>query len=199
MRKTIHISKNFLLFLVIFIAGIAFATYGIHSIQKENNAIEFNELDEDDCMKGQYVKGEIPSCVRKNIGNLGNGSTSAISQELIVGLTEYAFFTIPIKESKYIQLMISDKDIIEALENDVENIYFEGEIIESPIGVNDKWYEDLSDSDAFNTDNVLPEYVIQEVRFEQRKECVYAGLTLVIVALILYLRKNRRIRKCQNH
>lgn len=186
MRKTIYISKSILFPLIFFLVGIILAFCGINSIWKENNAIELNQMNEADCMEGQYVKGEISSCIRKNITNLGNGSTSAISQEFTVGLMEYSFFTVPMKEDKYIQLMISDTDIIKALENNEEKVYLEGEIVKSPVEVNEQWYDDLINSDNFNTDSILSGYVIKEIRFKQRKEWLYAGVSLMIVSLMLY-------------
>lgn len=190
MKTTIQISKNLVLFLLFLITGSISIFCGMISLHKEKSALDIGVLNKEDCTKGVYVKGYINSCITKNIINLGDGTISGISQVLIDGMTEYGFVTIPIKDNRYICVMLSDKESIKKLENVNSEvpmeIYIEGEIIKSPIDVNYKWYEDVNEIAAFDINNIIPNYVIKQVNYEDRNNWVYFGMVLIFCSFLTF-------------
>lgn len=191
MQTTIQVSKKLIFFLLFLVSGIAFVICGFCSLQKERRAIDINLINKGNCVKGKYVVGNISSCVVRKIPNLGNGSYSGVSQVWLVGAKEYAFFTIPVGESNYICIMVSDKDKVAELENlykdGATSIYFEGEIIESPVDINYKWYEGISDKEFSGVENILTDYVIKEANFEDYIKKIYIGIMLLVCAYLQYI------------
>lgn len=197
MKRTVYISKEVIFILLFFFGGIVCFVYGADSLLREKKSIEMHALSERDCRKGQYVRGNVDFYLVKDIVNLGNGGVSGISQELVLGITEYAVCTIPIEGNKYIQLMFSDKDRIKALKNNRKNIYFEGEIVPSPIDVNYQWYEHINNCENFSPENIISEYVIKEIQYAQKKKWMYIGLLLLTFSIILYLIKRHTLINVQ--
>jgi hypothetical protein len=189
-RMTIRISKKLVLFLLFFIIGSISIVCGVTSIHKEKSALDIGVLDKGDCTKGVYVKGYISSYLTKDIENLGDGAISAISQELTDGLMEYGFVTIPVRDNYYICVMLSDKDSVKNLYNvnpeEPMAIYIEGEIVKSPVEINYKWYEKINGIEAFDTDNIISDYVIKQVNYENKKNWIYIGLVLLFCSLLSF-------------
>lgn len=192
MKRTVCISKEAIFIVLCFFGGMFCFVHGADSLLREKKSIELHALSERDCMKGQYVRGNVDSYLVKDIVNLGNGGISGVSQELVLGITEYAVCTIPIEGNKYIQIMFSDKDKVKALKNNRKNIYFEGEIVLSPITVNYGWYEHINNCENFSPENIISEYVIKEIQYAQKKEWMYIGLLLLAFSIILYLQNHKK-------
>lgn len=190
MRTTIRISKELVFFLVFLIAGIFCVVCGMTSIQKEKHAIEIQALNEDACVHGVYVKGYLDSYITKNYVNLGNGGISAIHQVLIDGVKEYGFVTVPIQDNQYIQVMISDKDVLQQLEhinpNEMPKMYIEGEIVKAPVDVNYKWYEDSNAPEGFRVEDIMADYAVKQIDFADRTKWLYAGISFLLCSILLY-------------
>lgn len=195
MRTTIRISKELVIFLLFLIAGIFCVACGMISMQKEKCAIDIHELDATNCVKGTYVKGTyvkgyFDSYITKNYVNLGNGGTSAIHQVLIDGMKEYGFVTVPIQDNRYIQVMISDKDIVQQLEhinpNEIPKMYIEGEIVKAPVDVNYKWYEDSNAPEGFHVEDIVADYVMKQIDFADKTKWLYAGISFLLCSILLY-------------
>jgi hypothetical protein len=189
-RTIIRISKKLVFFLLLFIVGSISLAYGVTSIHKEKSALDIGALEKEDCTKGVYVKGYISSYLTKDIVNLGDGAISAISQELTEGTTEYGFVTIPVRDNCYICVMLSDKDSVKKLYHvnpeEPMAIYIEGEIIKSPIELNYKWYEDVNEISTFDIDNIIPDYVIKQVNYEDKRNWIYMGIVLLFCSLLTF-------------
>jgi hypothetical protein len=147
--------------------------------------LDIGALEKEDCTKGVYVKGYISSYL-----TIGDRAFSAISQELIDGLMEYGFVTIPVKDNYYICVMLSDKVSVRKLYNvnpeEPMAIYIEGEIVRSPVEINYKWYEDVNEIGAFDTDNIISDYVIKQVNYENKKNWIYMGIVLLFCSLLTF-------------
>ena len=89
--------------------------------------------------------------------------------------------------------MFSDKGSIKALKNNRKNIYFEGEIVPSPIDVNYQWYEHINNCENFSPENIISEYVIKEIQYAQKKKWMYIGLALMAFSIVLYLMKRHSL------
>ncbi|MCM1534710.1 MAG: hypothetical protein NC126_02160 [Clostridium sp.] len=198
MKRTIYISKEAIFIWLFFFAGIVLFVHGANSLLREKKSIELHALSERDCMKGQYVRGNVDAYLVKDIVNLGNGGISGVSQELVLGITEYAVCTMPIEGNKYIQIMFSDKDKMNALKNNRKNIYIEGEIVRSPIDVNYQWYEHINNCENFSSENIISEYVIKEIQYAQKEQWMYIGLLLLVFSIILYLMKRHTLINVQD-
>lgn len=196
MRIRINFTKELIIFLLFLLAGLYFFVYGLTSIYKEKNALKINSLDEYNCTKGEYVSGNISSYLVKNISNSGSGYTSGVSLVLIHGLKEYHFYTISMNDNKYIRVMISDENMLKQfegiLENDMKSVYFEGELVKSPVEIAYGWYENI---DGFKVENIVNDYVINEVNYDKRKEYVFIGLALFLCSFMqfLMLRKKQTV------
>jgi hypothetical protein len=74
--------------------------------------------------------------------------------------------------------MLSDKVSVRKLYNvnpeEPMAIYIEGEIVRSPVEINYKWYEDVNEIGAFDTDNIISDYVIKQVNYENKKNWIYS-------------------------
>lgn len=186
MRTNISISKRIVFNIIIFVIGLVLLLGGVKSYYKYKHAIPIKNLNEWDCKEGKYVIGNINEYVVKKMA--GTDKYAGISSTLLT-LTgkAYDFYTIPIAQNSYIRIMMSDNSILDKLKNFTvgkgEGVYFEGEIINSPIEISLKWYDGI---EGFNTENLVKSYVIKEINIKSKKDLTYIGLLLVIFSVLLF-------------
>lgn len=187
MRTNISISKRIVINIIIFVIGLVLLLGGVKSYYKYKHAIPIKDLNKWDCKEGKYVVGNIDEYVVKKMA--GTDKYAGISSTLLT-LTgkAYDFYTIPIAQNSYIRIMISDNSILEKLKNFTvgkgEGVYFEGEIINSPIEeLTLKWYDGI---EGFNTEDLVKSYVIKEINIKSKKDLTYIGLLLVIFSVLLF-------------
>ncbi|MBD5445449.1 MAG: hypothetical protein HDR29_07865 [Lachnospiraceae bacterium] len=186
MRTNISISKRIVINIIIFVIGLVLLLGGVKSYYKYKHAIPIKDLNEWDCKEGRYVIGNIDEYVVKKMA--GTDKYAEISSTLLT-LTgkAYDFYTIPIAQNSYIRIMISDNSILDKLKNFTvgkgEGVYFEGEIINSPIEISLKWYDGI---EGFNTENLVKSYVIKEINIKSKKDLTYIGFLLVIFSVLLF-------------
>lgn len=89
--------------------GSYFLIAGLISILKEKKSIEFYDISDDMYYEGYYVEGEVLSYISKSIENLGNGTTSGISQTLFTAGKEYSFYTVPVRNNIYTNYGVGQK------------------------------------------------------------------------------------------
>ena len=185
MKTQISISRKLIITLVIFIIGFVLLFNGIYSYYKYNHALLLETMSESECKKGAYVVGNIDSYVvyrvKENNKTLGSDTT------LITFFKAYEFYTIPIAQDSYVRIMVSDDSIISRLKNFTdgkgENIYFMGEIIDSPVEFPYNWYASIED---FNPEDVIKPYVIKEIKFENKKDIMHIGFLLMAFSVLLF-------------
>ena len=187
MRTVIRINKDGIIFLIIFILGIIIFVQGIVSVQRKNHAVAFDNLEYSEIREGNYISGTINSYLVKDIENLGTGTVSGVSNELLTAGKNYLFYTVPIKNNHYIRIMLSDKDKIDLLEefrfNNEIRVYFEGEIISPPIEFNYEWYK----QGGLSTENIIYDYVIKEISIKDKMKKTYIGIFLIVLSVIGFL------------
>lgn len=187
MRTNISISKRIVFNIIIFVIGLVLLLGGVKSYYKYTHAIPIKNLNEWDCKEGKYVTGNIDEYVVKKMA--GTDKYAGISSTLLT-LTgkAYDFYTIPIAQNSYIRIMISDDSILDKLKNFTEGkgegVYFEGEIINSPIEeISLKWYDGI---EGFSSADVVKSYVIKEINIKSKKDMTYIGFLLVIFSILLF-------------
>lgn len=189
-RTKIQISRELILFIIFLIGGGYCLFYGLSVLQKEKNTIQLETLHKEDCTTGLFVAGSIDSYIGKNIINLGDGSYSGVSQTFLTWGKEYNFYTIPMDDDYYICVIISDEDTIEALENfsygKGNDVYFEGEIIKSPVELNYEWYDGIEEFNGTGTNNIISEYVIAETNLKEKEKIIYLGILFLIISFIQF-------------
>lgn len=186
MHTHISITKRNILTLVIFLLGLYCLYRGIYSDYKYKHAIPLETLHEQSCKEGSYVVGYIDSYLGMKV--YGSNRFSGVSQTFLSLAESWDFYTIPVAENSYIEIMLSDKATKNALddftEGKGEGVYFEGEIIKPVIGANLNWYANLED---FNTDTLIQSSVIREANLEKKKDIAYLGIILLMVSLLLFI------------
>lgn len=186
MRTHISITKRNILTLIIFLLGLYCLYRGIDSDYKYKHAIPLETLREQSCEEGAYVVGYIDSYLGMKV--YGSNRFSGVSQTFLSLAESWDFYTIPVSENSYIEIMLSDKATKSALddftEGKGEGVYFEGEIIKPVIGANLNWYADLDD---FDMDTLIQSFVIREAALEKKKDIAYLGIILLMIALLLFI------------
>lgn len=185
MKVNINNSKKSIITIVIFIFGLILLFKGINSNYKYNHALSLENLSESECKEGVYVVGNIDSYV--GFKPKGSNTFTGSSHGLVTYIKTYDFYTVPIVQGSYIRIMVSDKSTLSALKNfeegKGESLYFEGEIIASPIDLNYKWYSSI---EGFRAEDVIEPYVIKEINFESNKDIIYVGILLTVFSALLF-------------
>lgn len=186
----IKIQKELIFFIVLLLSGIYCLFHGLCLLHKEKNALPLETLHKEDCTAGQFVTGNINSYIGKIISNSKDGYFSGASGTYLTFGKEYEFYTIPIKDNYYIRIMISDKNMIESLENfsygKGNDIYFEGKIIKSPDELTYEWYEDVAEFKTAGKDVIISEYVIIETDIKKLEKIIYPGIFFLILSLVQF-------------
>ena len=186
MRTNISISKRIVFNIIIFVIGLVLLLGGVKSYYKYKHAIPIKNLNEWNCKEGKYVTGNIDEYVVRKMEGTGKFAGSGHTLLTLTGKA-YEFYTIPIAENSYIQIMISDNSILDKLKNYTEGkgegVNFEGEIITPPIEISLEWYNGI---EGFNTENLVKSYVIKEINIKNKKDLTYIGFLLVIFSVLLF-------------
>lgn len=187
MNIKIHYYKKDLIGFISLIAGIYFLISGTINFVKYYNVVSIDMLGEEQCKKGTYVNGYITEYVAKNVSETVNGNYTGVSCTYLNGL-EYDFYTIPIKDNKYIQVMVSDRETKKRLEEfnaGCGSVSFEGEIVATTISPNLKWYEGGISTHAVKEDNLLLEVVIRQSGIKDKSKAFFPGISLLLLAAYL--------------
>lgn len=191
MRTRIHVTTMFIIVIALFGCGI-FCTYkGIRMRYNYNNAIALEDLRETDIEEGVYVKGYIDSYVAKDISSGSDHNMVGCSQTYIIFVNEYEIYTIGMKDNGYIQVMTGVQETKDKLarlyKGNGESIYFEGKIVESPVDIEYDWYDGVDESVYPNIDNIVSEFIIEEINAENIERMLYTGITLIVLSVMIYV------------
>lgn len=186
MHISISITKKTIIAALLFIVGFVCLCSGIYSLYKQKHALSLDTLKESECRNGLYVTGNIDTYIGKKA--VGSNQFTGTSVCFISHGKDYEFYTIPISNKHYIQLMIYDKDVLKKLENfsngQGEAVYFEGKLIEPPLPFNYAWHENI---EGLHTDDVIQSYVIKEIKFRSNKNKFYISIILIALAILIFL------------
>ncbi|MCM1233081.1 MAG: hypothetical protein NC489_23400, partial [Ruminococcus flavefaciens] len=153
---------------------------------KYTHSTALEELDRYECREGTYVKGNIDIYIGKYLEN-GKFMRSSNTLLSLTGTKAYEFYTVPIAQGSYIRLMISDKSMLEKLASYTggkgEGLYFEGEIVASPIEFNTAFYNSI---EGFNAKDVVEPYVIKAVNMKSKKDMTYIGVLLLVFSALMF-------------
>lgn len=181
----ISISKRALLWTIAFLIGFIMLSQGISAKVRYSHAVPFSELDSVHCLEGSYVVGTIDDYLRKSIQNLGSGSYSGVSATYLTYSKTYDIYNVPIANNHYIRIMVADSDTKRLLANENNSggvsIYFEGKIVDTPIMLNEKWYEDITE---FDTDSELADFMVKQTSTKHISNIIYGGLSILICCLL---------------
>lgn len=186
MRTHISITKRNIFTLILFLLGLYCLYRGIYSDYKYKHAIPLETLHEQSCTEGAYVVGYIDSYLGMKV--YGSNHFSGVSQTFLSMAESWDFYTVPVAEDSYIQIMLSDKSTRSALDEFTEGkgdgVYFEGEIIKPVIDANLNWYASLED---FDMNTLIQSFVIRETNLEKKTDAAYLGIILLMVSLLLFI------------
>lgn len=185
MKTSYEISKPVIFSIVLLILGMYFVSKGSYAFYNYRHACRLSELDVSVCENGKYAVGEIDTYVVREIG--GTHKYYGNSHVLLDFGKEYHFYTIPVADNQYIQIMASKKATREALKNFVEGqgepVTFVGVITTPVIEVSLDWYQAIP---GFPPDRVIQSYVLKEVNLESSKNQILMGAIILFISLLLY-------------
>lgn len=186
MRTQILIKRKMFVWLLLLLLGLFFLFSGIEGYNKYKNAAELETLDMHHLEAGTYVSGNIGACVKKNMAEAGPEEYSGVGHVYVTFGKEYDIYTIPVAEHSYIRVMAGDADTkleLEKMMNRAEKtVYFEGEIVKSPLDVNYAWYHDIEE---FDVDSLETGYMIKQKKIGETYKRIYPGIA--ILCLCVYL------------
>jgi len=92
MQIRIQVTKGYIIVLTLLIIGLACLGFGINSFYKSSHTLNTDNLKVQDCISGNFVKGNITSYIVKDINTIGQTVYSGQSQTLISIGNEYIYY-----------------------------------------------------------------------------------------------------------
>lgn len=188
MRVSYEVPKSAVVSLLMLLIGLFCIGKGSSAFYRYHHALSFSELNGTVCREGRYVAGEIDTCLVKEMNPSGSVKYSGECGVLVAGRRGYHFYTVPISDGRYIQIMAYRQGTRETLQNLVKGeggaVPFAGILIEPPIELYLKWYEDIPD---FRLENLMQDYVLKEIDMKGNKNLIMIGGIVLFCALLLYL------------
>lgn len=195
MKKKVHNAKEVFILFVIILIGLRWTIGGVNAFIQQRRALDFAEVGIEECREGRYVAGYVDSYLVKRLVALNHDFYSGVSQVFLLGGEECHFYTIPIKEDYYIRLMVSDREIMNQLEQFSmgigEGVYIEGQLAASQASIDYDWYQDMEQFANGNTDKIIGEFVIREISFREKMNQLYPGVFILLCAFLYYREKIR--------
>lgn len=162
---------------------------GRRCFYRYHHALALSELDRTACREGSYAAGEIETYLVKEITMAGSVKYSGEGAVLLslTGGKEYHFYTIPIADGQYIQIMAYRKETRRALQELAEGeggtVPFVGLITKPQMEISLRWYEGIP---GFKLENLVQEYVLKEIDLTGQKNLMIIGGIILFIALLLY-------------
>ena len=181
-KKTIYpvkIGKRFLFGLGVCIAGFICLLLGCIKDYRYKNVISFEELNEENCKEGQFVKGEIEDLI---YNKLRDGTIDGVSKESMNGVLTVYTYTVYCQNDELIRVYVNSPKKHREFKNILINgtVKFEGEIIKDTSKLNYDWYNNVGVDD---TDNIITEYSIKQSNIHNGMELIGGGLGLIVVGI----------------
>ena len=143
--------------------------------------------------KGKYVKGTVTEYAGFVPASLGQGSFRGVSTTFLGGgFSDIDFYTIRIKDGRYITLMVSNtgtKKLLEGYDQGHgDSVYIEGEITSPVTGLNYNWLQTaLGKSSREEVEELVSaQYAIKETDFSQKGMGMFYALGCMATAAILF-------------
>ena len=198
MKATVYITKKLVITILFLLFGVYCTLCGIRSLYREFRCIPLEDLSMNNYRKGAYVAGTIESCLTNHVQTLGSqGKDLGTAGGFITnfGATIYDCYTIPMADSRYIRIELSDEDTKDAVDDLIagnnKGVYVEGQIIREMMPPNISFYEHCEQIKN-PQEEVLGGYEIRQISFGNRRNVLYFGLGLSAV-MILVLWKGKLI------
>ena len=188
MKTTIYITKKLVFAILLLVIGGYCTLYGLLSLYREFQCASINELSMNNYRKGAYVAGTIDSCLTVNVGNINGQKTIGTSGGFITitGATTYECYTIPMADSHYIRIMLSEEDTVDAMDDLIagksESVYVKGQIVKEMGEPNIPWYEHCEQIKN-PQEEILDGYVIKQISFDKRRDVLYFGIGMLAVMI----------------
>lgn len=198
MKTTVYITKKLVITILFLLIGVYCTLYGLLSLYREFRCIPVGDLSMNNFRKGAYVAGTFESCLTNHVQTLGSqGKDLGTSGGFITnfGATIFDCYTIPMADSRYIRIELSDEDTKDAVDDLIagnsEGVYVEGQIIREMMPPNIPFYEHCEQIKN-PQEEVLGGYEIRQISFSNRRNVLYFGMGLSAV-MILVLWKGKLI------
>lgn len=185
MRISYEIPKSAVVSVLLLLLGAFFLTKGFGTFYRYQHASALSDLNQSSCREGRYVSGEIESCLVKKMA--GSERYEGESGVMLTGGKEYRFYTIPVSDGRYIRIMVRNKETKRALQSLIkeerETVSFTGVLVVPSWEMSLRWYEDIP---GFHTEELIQEYVLQEIDLAGSKNRMIIGGILLFLASLLY-------------
>lgn len=200
MKRTIYITKQMVIAVLFLLVGGYCTLCGIISLYRANRYIPLDRLTADNCREGAYIAGTIESCVTITVDGKELGESDAYIS--LMGGGNYHCFTVPMADSQYIRIMLSNEDTADAMQGIIvgesKGVYVEGQITKEMTSINYPWYErnaqlkDLQNQRSVQVkdpqEEILQDYVIKQISFEKRSKTLYLGIEILVITIFIIWR-----------
>lgn len=189
MRTQILVTKLHIFWVILLLTGLFCSFYGLNARIRYASAHDFSSLSEENCKEGVYVKGPIYSCVRRKMYP-GNNYSGESKGYITLSKTVYSAYTIPIKDGRFIYIMVYDDTTKEGLKNLVNEketaVPFLGEIIKASDGISFsyEWHQDI---EGFDADRLETRYEVRQINVQTKYETGYFGVMLLLLCIGILL------------
>lgn len=198
MQITVEWNKKTAAVVLFLVLGVFFVLTGARALYQQKSATPLSAFGRE-TGAGGCVTGYVVSYVTITVKNLGNGRRFGVSQTYLAGGREYDFYTVPVSDGQYVQLLIWRSETKERLEKlcrtgEAQEVLFTGKVVHAPVERNEEWYKNAElENEGFHLENVISDYVIVEQNFAAEKKKMWIGLAfLVSAALLIYPEIQRR-------
>lgn len=196
----ITLSKRHIAAAIFIIIGVLFFVDGMKGYYNVKTAVSLENLTSTGVQKGRYVKGTVTEYAGFAPPGLARGKFRGVSVTFLGGfLQEIDFYTLKLKDGKYITLMTADSETKRALEGYNKGLgnsaYIEGEITSPVTELNYNWLQTaLGKSSRKEVEELVSaQYAIKETDFSKREMGMFYGLGCVLTAAILFF-SDRRLK-----
>lgn len=187
MRISYEIPKAAAVSILLLLLGALFLTKGFGTLYRYQHASALSALSKSSCREGRYVSGEIESGLVKKIMTTGSGQYAGESGVMLTGGKKYCFYTIPASDGRYIRIMVRNAETKKALQSLIkgerETVPFTGVLMMPSWEMSLRWYEDIP---GFHTEDLIQEYVLQEIDLTGSKNQMIIGGIILFLASMLY-------------
>lgn len=190
MKTTVYITKKLVFAVLFLVIGLYCTLYGIRSLYREFRCIPLADLTMSNYRKGAYVAGMIDACLTVDVETINGYKPLGTAGGFITnfGATIYDCYTIPMADSHYIRIQLSDEDTKNAVDAMIagksEGVYVEGQIVKQMIGRNMPWYEHCEQIKN-PQEEVLDIYEIRQISISNRRNVLYFGLGMTAVMILI--------------
>lgn len=189
----ITLNKRHIAAAVLIVIGALFFISGMRGYYNVKTAYSLEHLTMNELQKGKYVKGTVTEYAGFVPASLGQGSFRGVSTTFLGGgFSDIDFYTIRIKDGRYITLMVSNtgtKKLLEGYDQGHgDSVYIEGEITSPVTGLNYNWLQTaLGKSSREEVEELVSaQYAIKETDFSQKGMGMFYALGCMATAAILF-------------